>query len=86
MKLALPAGCHHNPKYFPYKESEILLFEALYGLRVMTKQQWQRISFSHRVQLSMPQGYNVPHQKSTHPMGCLEEFVAIFFPVFRINC
>ena len=32
-----------STKYFPYKESEILLFEAAYGMRMTTKQQWQRI-------------------------------------------
>ena len=75
MKLVLPVRWHHNPstllrKCFPYKKSEILLFEAVHGMHVMTKQQWQRISLSCRVQLRiprqfltpfLPKGYNCPY-------------------------
>ena len=40
----VPSQSKFIAKYCPYKESEILLFEAVYVLRVTTKQQWQRIS------------------------------------------
>ena len=39
----VPSQSKFIAKYCPYKESEILLFEAVYGLRVTTKQ-WRRIS------------------------------------------
>ena len=39
----VPSQSKFITKYCPYKESEILLFEAVYGLRVTTKQ-WRRIS------------------------------------------
>ena len=39
----VPSQSKFIAKYFPYKESEILLFEAIYGMRVTTKQQWRRI-------------------------------------------
>ena len=32
-----PSQSKFIAKYFPYKESEILLFEAIYGMRVMTQ-------------------------------------------------
>ena len=35
----VPSQSKFIAKYFPYKESEILLFEAVYGMRVTTKQQ-----------------------------------------------
>ena len=35
----VPSQSKFITKYCPYKESEILLFEAVHGLRVMTKQQ-----------------------------------------------
>ena len=46
MKLTtcqVPSQSKFIDKYFPYKESEILLLEALHVMRVATKQQWQRI-------------------------------------------
>ena len=33
----VPSQSKSIAKYFPYKESKILLFEAVYGLRVTTK-------------------------------------------------
>ena len=53
-------------KYFPYKETEILLLEAAYGTCVMTKQQWWRISLSRHVQLRIPRQLSTPF----FPKGC----------------
>ena len=38
----VPSQSKFITKYFPYKESKILLFEAVYRMRVTTKQQWRR--------------------------------------------
>ena len=42
----VPSQSKFIAKYFPYKESKILLFEAIYRMHVTTKQQWQRFVYN----------------------------------------
>ena len=61
----VPSQSKFITKYFLYKENEILLFEGLYGLCMMTKQQW-------RIELLCTTEECSP-SKRAHPKGCLEE-------------
>ena len=53
----VPSQSKPIANYLPYKESNISLCEAMYGLHMTTKQQWWRITWSHCVQLALVQSH-----------------------------